>query len=114
MASGSHGIVTCTPIARQHIGKQVPAKKRFLVNSPFLGYATIEAMFSMSSAPSPELVTDQSTRSLTRDTCFLWGPCREDIREYGPEKDCAGKGQQHIQKTDPSSRQRGRPTKTRP
>jgi hypothetical protein len=29
----------------------------------------------------------------------------------GPEKDCAGKGQQHIQKTDPSSRQRGYPTK---
>jgi hypothetical protein len=25
-----------------------------------------------------------------------------------------GEGQQHIQKTDPSSRQRGRPTKTRP
>jgi hypothetical protein len=32
----------------------------------------------------------------------------------GPEKDCAGKGQQHVQKTDPSSHQRGRPTKTRP
>jgi hypothetical protein len=32
----------------------------------------------------------------------------------GPEKDCAGKGQQHIQKTDPTSRQRGRPTRTRP
>jgi hypothetical protein len=30
-----------------------------------------------------------------------------------PEKDCAGKGQQHIQKADPSSRQGGRPTKTR-
>jgi hypothetical protein len=30
------------------------------------------------------------------------------------EKDCAGKGQRHIQKTDPSSRQRGRSTKTRP
>jgi hypothetical protein len=29
----------------------------------------------------------------------------------GPKKDCAGKGQQHIQKTDPSSRQRGRLTK---
>jgi hypothetical protein len=28
---------------------------------------------------------------------------------FGPEKDCTGKGQQHIQKTDPSSRQRGRP-----
>jgi hypothetical protein len=27
----------------------------------------------------------------------------------GPEKDCAGKGQQHIQKTDPISRQRGCP-----
>jgi hypothetical protein len=26
----------------------------------------------------------------------------------GPEKDCAGKGQQQIQKTDPSSRQRER------
>jgi hypothetical protein len=29
----------------------------------------------------------------------------------GPKKDYAGKSQQHIQKTDPSSRQRGRPTK---
>jgi hypothetical protein len=29
----------------------------------------------------------------------------------GPEKDCAGKGQQHIQKTDPPSRERGRPQK---
>jgi hypothetical protein len=33
-------------------------------------------------------------------------------KELGHEKDCAGKGQQHIQKTDPSSRQRGRPTET--
>jgi hypothetical protein len=29
------------------------------------------------------------------------------------EKDCVGKGQRHIQKTDPSSRQRGRPTESR-
>jgi hypothetical protein len=29
----------------------------------------------------------------------------------GPEKDGPGKGQQHTQKTDLSSRQRGRPTK---
>jgi hypothetical protein len=34
--------------------------------------------------------------------------------ELGPENDCAGKDQQHIQKTYPSSRQRRRPTKTRP
>jgi hypothetical protein len=31
----------------------------------------------------------------------------------GPDKDCSGTGQQHIQKTDPSSRQRGRPTKNK-
>jgi hypothetical protein len=31
----------------------------------------------------------------------------------GREKDWAGKGQQHTQKTDPSSRQRGRPTKNK-
>jgi hypothetical protein len=31
----------------------------------------------------------------------------------GPEKDYAGKGQQLIRKTDLSSRQRGRPTKTK-
>jgi hypothetical protein len=32
----------------------------------------------------------------------------------GPEKVYAGWGEQHIQKTDPSSHQRGRSTKTRP
>jgi hypothetical protein len=32
----------------------------------------------------------------------------------GPRKDYAGDRQQHIQKTDPFPRQRGRPTKTRP
>jgi hypothetical protein len=32
----------------------------------------------------------------------------------GAERDYAGEGQQHIKKTDPSSCQRGRPTKTRP
>jgi hypothetical protein len=29
----------------------------------------------------------------------------------GPEKDCVGKAQQHIQKTDPSSCQEGAPQK---
>jgi hypothetical protein len=33
------------------------------------------------------------------------------LKELGPEKDCADKGQQHIQKTVQSSRQKGRPTK---
>jgi hypothetical protein len=35
-------------------------------------------------------------------------------RRLGPEKDYAGEVQQHMQKTDPSSRQRGRPTNARP
>jgi hypothetical protein len=60
-------------------------------------HATIhEAVFSMSSALCPVLVTDQWTRSLTRDTFSVWsapcnnrgavfsvrGPCREDMGEY--------------------------------
>jgi hypothetical protein len=40
-----------------------------------------EAVFSMSPAPRPLLVTDQWTRSLTRDTCFLWGPYRRLIAD---------------------------------
>jgi hypothetical protein len=32
----------------------------------------------------------------------------------GPEKDCAGKGQQQLQTADPSSRQRGRSKPTNP
>jgi hypothetical protein len=36
------------------------------------------------------------------------------IYGLGPEKDCTGKDQQHIQKTGSSSRQRGHPQKTRP
>jgi hypothetical protein len=37
-----------------------------------------------------------------------------ECQETRTEKDYAGEGQQHIQKTDPSSRQRGRHRKTRP
>jgi hypothetical protein len=39
--------------------------------------------------------------------------CLPSPKGLETEKHCAGKGQQHIQKTHPSSRQRGRPTKTR-
>jgi hypothetical protein len=35
------------------------------------------------------------------------GSLKSETVKYGREKDCAGKDQQHIQKTDPSSRQRG-------
>jgi hypothetical protein len=37
-------------------------------------HATInDVVFSMSSVPRPVLLKDKSTRSLTRDTCFLCG-----------------------------------------
>jgi hypothetical protein len=43
------------------------------------------------------------------------GSLKSERVKYGHEsvKDSAGKNQQHIQNTDPSSRQRGRPTETR-
>jgi hypothetical protein len=48
-------IVTCTPITRQRVGKKVPGEDRFLVNSPFLGHATIEeAVFSVSAVTSQQ------------------------------------------------------------
>jgi hypothetical protein len=43
-------------------------------------HGTIDkAVFSMSSTPHPVLETDQLTRSLPCDACFLWGPCRRII-----------------------------------
>jgi hypothetical protein len=77
----------------------------------------------------------QNCKRFHNNRCFLWCPCRWLIREVnsdafdfdfvnsdmvastkglGSEKGCGGKSQQHIQKTDPSSSQRRRPTKTRP
>jgi hypothetical protein len=48
--------VTCTPIAMQRVGKQIPAKT-LLVNSPLLGYATIEeAVFSVSAVTSQQWI----------------------------------------------------------
>jgi hypothetical protein len=48
------------------------------------------------------------------------GSLKSETVKYGrksqgttTEKDYAGKDQRHIQKTDPSSRQRGRPTELR-
>jgi hypothetical protein len=75
---------------------------------------------------------DKHTLTTIEGLCFLLGPCggvnlktigatgrlESETLKYGREsqgtqtreKDCAGKGQQHRKKTDPSSRQRGRPT----
>jgi hypothetical protein len=56
-------------------------------------------------------------KTLPLKMVFSLQSAKDSLKEskgLGPEKDCAGEGQQHIQKTDPSSSQRGRPTKTRP
>jgi hypothetical protein len=44
------------------------------------------------------------------------GSLKSETIKYGREfpYDCSGEGKQHIQKTDPSSRHRGRSTKARP
>jgi hypothetical protein len=46
-----------------------------------------------------------------KSEALKYGPSPKGL---GPKKDYAGECQQHTQKTDPSSRQRERPTKTGP
>jgi hypothetical protein len=58
--------VTCTPIARQHVGKKCSRENKFLVNSPLLGYATVEeAVFYVTA------VTSLSGGWWSRDMCLL-------------------------------------------
>jgi hypothetical protein len=66
--------------------------KQIITDEPF------EVMISLRFAPSYK-----------REFIQKYG---REIQGLGPEKDCAGEVQQHTQKTDPSSRQRGRPTKS--
>jgi hypothetical protein len=45
----------CTLIARQYVGKQIPIKTDSLVNSPLLGYVTIEeSVFSVPAVKSQQ------------------------------------------------------------
>jgi hypothetical protein len=53
-----------------------------------------------------ELTNYLSRYQLTREN-MVTSP-----KGLGPEKDYAGEGQQNTEKTEPSSRQRGRPRKT--
>jgi hypothetical protein len=75
----------------------------------------------VSSSPRVEAGSNTSTVTLRVVGGDEKGSLKTETVKYsprpkglGPDKDCAGKGQQHIQKTDPSSRQSGRPTETRP
>jgi hypothetical protein len=70
--------------------------------------------------PSVEARSNTSTVTLGVVGRDEMGSLKSETEKYGPshkrpgpEKDSASKGQQRIQKTEPSSRQRGRPTKTR-
>jgi hypothetical protein len=129
--------VKCIPIARQRLGKHIPARantgknrtsitRKRISKHPFL---TIEAVFSVASVRSgyKEVTSPRVTRveaGSNTSTVTLrvvggdeTGSLKSETVKYGrksqgttTEKDCAGKGQRLIQKTDPSSRQRGRPT----
>jgi hypothetical protein len=57
-------------------------------------------------------------RTRTRHYRQAYPPTRDDMvmspAGLGPENDCAGEDQKQLQTTDPSSRQKGRPTLTNP
>jgi hypothetical protein len=78
-------------VSRQQIGKHFPAATNT--------HATVELLLEMVFP-----TTVGTYKGVIRKTI-------EATQGLGPERDCAGKDQQHIHKTDPSSRQRGRPTK---
>jgi hypothetical protein len=62
-------IATCTPIARQRVGKKSSLQDRLLVNSPFLGHAKIDdAAFSMRSVPSNRRITGSCKPFLSNDS----------------------------------------------
>jgi hypothetical protein len=76
-----------------------------------------EAVFSMSSTPRPLLFTDQLTRSLIRDTCFLCGLRHATIMELCFLRcPCRGyitrvRGVEYLHR-DPASRRRRRKGKS--
>jgi hypothetical protein len=91
-----------TAIAMQQLGKHVTVETGCCLPSWRRG--VIKKKIGATSSVDPA-----SRRRRWKGKSQIWG---SKIRSQ--EKDCAGKGQQHIQKTDPTSRQRGRPTRTRP
>jgi hypothetical protein len=65
---------------------------------------------SNNSTATLRVVGDDETRSLESEAVkMITSPT-----VLGPENYCSGEGQQQLQTTDPSSRQRGRPTSTNP
>jgi hypothetical protein len=72
-------------------------------------YWTIRA-FALHTSPLPRVIAGSNNSTVTLRVVGgdEKGSLKSETVKYGR---CAGKGQQHIQKTDPSSRQRGRPTK---
>jgi hypothetical protein len=72
--------------------------------------ARVEAAGSNTSTVALRVVGGDEKGSLESET-VKYGPSPMGLV---PENDCAVEGQQQLQKTDPSSRQRERPTSTNP
>jgi hypothetical protein len=110
-------------VSRQRFGKQVPAAKNRRTAIEVL----LETVFSIRSVPKVyqwdkfgEAGSNTSTVTLRVVGGDEKGSLKSETVKYGrksqgtrTEEGCVGKGQRHIQKTDPSFRQRGRPTESR-
>jgi hypothetical protein len=83
-------------------------RRLYKVNYKYNKFSRVEAGSNTSTVTLPVVGGDEK------------GSLKFETVKYGrksqgttTEKDCAGKGQQHVQMTDPCSRQRGRPTKNK-
>jgi hypothetical protein len=94
--------------------------KAFLGNGSVKTFqrVTMEDVSQWTNVPRQIQRANELAGKESRDLCFLCYPCGAYITNIynlrRTRKILPGEVQQHIQKTDPSSRQRGRPTKSRP
>jgi hypothetical protein len=100
----------CYPIGNDHAVRQLNDNR--VVAETFFTTETNE--------PRVEVGSNTSTVTLRVVGGDEKGSLKSETVKYGRKsqgtktrENCAGKGQRHVQKTDPSSRQRGRPTESR-
>jgi hypothetical protein len=128
-------VARAMPIPRQRVAKYIPKVTLSTINEyPLLGNGAVNTVFSVGSCRGVIKSRKNENENYTRveagsNSSIVTlrvvggdekGSLKSETVKYGresqgtkTEKDCAGKGQRHIQKIDPSSRQRGRPTKSR-
>jgi hypothetical protein len=70
-----------TPIARQRVNKQVPAKETLGIESVATSrnYSDSRGVFNMV-CPMPS-VKKQNSKHVYNNRCSLWGPCRRDSED---------------------------------